>query len=262
MEKSGELFSKRHHNMLKIKYRPSGNIIIETRNFFIKFPLRYWALKENLKEISNTREVNTDEHFSNYLPIYKSIWFVVITPKLIPISDIKIIEKYFKESFTEASIWIKKPFSEIIKTDNLYLFSQEIGIESWLKTIIKNLTIPVSSIHGDTHIENILLDNNRLIKLIDWTRYNKYASRYFDLIDFEVFYKKNEKEMWFLSWSNLYKNCNSIFSIPVSSEYFISYVLWKINEELTTLVLRKKLGQEKKLKYKKLLFTLKDLIHE
>jgi len=245
-----------------INIRPSGNIILSSKKQYFKIPWRLHSYQENLLEKKNILLAEKDPHFSKYLPVWKNFGPILKIERLYKIRKenlLSLVTSYFKESFKEKKDWQLK---ELISFKSLELFISDSQNQKSVKIveICSKINLPTSSIHGDFHPENIMIDKEEKLKFIDWTRYNSSSSRFFDLIDYSVFSQKDSEEMWFDRWQKLYKiQPAKLFEIDIKKEYLTAYALWKISEELRTLYSRKMLNKYKVKKYQKFLDIITEL---
>jgi len=245
--------------------RDSQTAIIKIGERVWKLPLSFSACKEMLREKKKLPEVGRDEHFSKFLVKGFFCGGVILSnPYLKPATkeDIGIIKKYFSDAFKFSLDWDREKLMHVIEDKFFLKFIFESipnDTRYWLQYLDEN-SISKSSSHGDFHLNNILLEDNRLF-FIDWIRYNNFSSRYFDLIDFYIFYNKNEVESWTDFWMDKFKkNRGEIFGIKIERKYFPAYAIWKVSVELKTLYLRGKLSEQKRNKYIIFLNKLRETI--
>lgn len=249
----------------KIK-RDTNNIILRINNRVYKIPVSCGAFEEIKRERKRIKTAKDDPDFLKYIPDYKKLFFVQSSPYYRELSicekNKEIIIEYFKQAFWGAENWPKIKLNKIINSClfdfiNNYLFQDK---EYW-ESIMENISMPLSSSHGDFYIENILIKENRIF-FIDWSRYNNYSSRYFDLLDYYIFSEKKKDVSWteeLLKKSN--ENLNSIYKIKIAKDYFYAYALWKVAEEINILKVRKRFNEYKIKKYIVFLKKLKNSIN-
>jgi len=248
-----------------INIRPSGNIILASKKQYFKIPWCLYSYRENLSEIEKIILAEKDSHFSQYLPVWKNFKPILKIERLYKIRKENlsfIVTSYFKESFKKKKDWQLKELKELISLKSLELFISDNQNQKSVKIveICSKINLPTSSIHGDFHPENIMIDKEKKLKFIDWTRYNSSSSRFFDLIDYSVFSQKDSNERWFDQWKKLYKiQPAKLFEIDIKKEYLTAYALWKISEELKTLYDRRMLNKYKIKKYQKFLDIITEL---
>jgi thiamine kinase-like enzyme len=245
-------------NFFNIKSRASGNLIVKIGNKIIKFPVTISAYKENEIENKILTEVKKDRHFFEYLPnnkLYFLIFQVVPFLETFTLRRSELIDGYFQKAFAGSSNWAETKLINIIGDDFLSFVRSNLNSEyTFWEKVLENLIIGQSSCHGDFHPENILIEEGKLF-FIDWIKYNSKSSRYFDLIDFFIFSRKNNSESWteFLL-NNL--DISVISKIQIKRENLVAYAIWKVSEELKTFKSRNRLNSQK---IKKYLFFLEKL---
>ncbi|MFA4941247.1 MAG: hypothetical protein WC582_01440 [Patescibacteria group bacterium] len=249
--------------------RDSQTAIIRLKRKVLKIPLSFSACKEIIREKKNFPEVLRDSHFSKFF--LKGCFLggiILCNPYLRPAKresgDIDLIKKYFKMSFRDFRDWEIKKIKEIIEYKYFldFVFENIAEDQSFWSDYLLRIGIPCSSSHGDFHLDNILLKDNNLF-FIDWIRYRKFSSRLFDLIDFYIFYNKNSSQSWMDFWFEEFRlDREIIYDIEIEKNYFLAYAVWKVSEELKTLVLRGKLSKQKRKKYINFLKEIKNNLNE
>jgi len=232
--------------------RDNKIIILKIKNNVFKIPFSVSSAKEMMTEKERIKQAKNDSFFSQYLPVYK--FFSII--QIIPYMDSShedynfYIKKYFEKSFSESLNWERVKLSGLI--DNYFLeFIEKYVLKeySFFHDYLEKNSLPLSSSHGDFHEGNILFYGNKLY-FIDWSRYNKHSSRYFDLYDYYIFSKKNKGTSWIKIWEeefNLEKK--KILGVSVNRNYLLTYGIWKVSEDLRVLKLGNKLNKFKIKKY-------------
>lgn len=212
------------------------------------------AVRELKKERTQIEEVKKDSHFLQYLPDY-SHFFYLRTPLLTPINmrpdRHAIMEKYFDLAFSEMPVYQSKKIRKLINVEPYLNFvSQNIihAYDFW-NNFFDIVELPMSSIHGDFHADNIFIKDDRLF-FIDWIRYRKESSRFFDLFDYYIFFGKDAHIPWFEFWKKcISSDSRKIFNIIFTEMHLIAYALWKISEEQKTLYERNNMNKYKIKKY-------------
>lgn len=246
--------------------RDSKVIILKVKKKVFKIPLSVFACKEILREKNILSKVKDDEHFS--VRLLKSDFlfgFILRNPYLRPAvknsDDMELIRKYFKSSFANVYNWPPEALKKIVDYGYfLKLISENIpGDYNFWSQYLEKEKILQSSSHGDFHLDNILVEEEKIF-FIDWIRYNRSSSRYFDLIDFYIFYNKKDYQPWMDFWlAEFNKDRKELFGIKIKREYFLAYAIWKVSEELKTLNLRNDLNKQKCKKYVNFLTKIREI---
>ena len=224
-----------------------------------KLPLVPAAVRELKIEMENIKTARQDLHFQNYLPPYQFNQFMISLPYyqsiILDSSDQSLVLDYFKNAFNEFQDWPEVSLSQVINCTYLLDFIKknlDDKLEMW-QNYLSTQKISSSSMHGDFHWENILI-KDKILFFVDWVRYQKTGSRFFDLVDFAVFARKKPADAWFEGWQQLSQIYpNHLYNVAVTQDEIMAYSIWKIAEELKTLNLRKKLDGQKTKKYLRLL---------
>lgn len=247
--------------------RDSKVIILKAKKRVFKIPLSLFACKEILREKKNLTDVKEDNHFSNFLlDGYFLGGIMLCNPYLRPAErdteDMSLIKEYFKFSFRNSQDWKLESLEKVIEHKYFSNLVSEGILEDkifWSEYLAEKM-IPGSSSHGDFHLDNILVEEEKLF-FIDWIRYSGHSSRYFDLIDFYIFYNKKDRQPWMDFWLEEFaKDRGELFGIKVRKEYFSAYAIWKVSEELKTLNLRNNLNEQKSKKYVNFLIKIRGII--
>lgn len=248
--------------------RDSRVSIFNIKNRVFKIPLSVAAIREIAMEKEKISEAKNDPHFSPFLPDYKYFLFIQNIPYYSTVENCsnfdKKIRNYFGLAFSEKQSWPLQKLEKLI--DSRYFlkfisdnFPEKINI--W-EGFLKKIRLPESSCHGDFYPDNILIDKDRLF-FIDWTRYSLNSSRYFDLIDYDIFSRKDGSRKWSEFWLEQYQlKSNSTQGVEITSEYLLAYAIWKIAEEIKTLNLRNKFSMQKAKKYQYLINFLSNEINK
>lgn len=246
--------------------RPSGNIIVGVGNWYVKIPRRIRALGENRTEIKNLRLALKDFHFSSHVPRHKAFGPMIAIERLSSFSikdQSSIMDIYWKKSFRDIGTWPPCFLENIIESRTLKQFTNsldDINLQDWIHLKCKTVIMPKSSSHGDFHPENILVDIDKRLKFIDWTRYSIESSRYFDVVNYLIFSQKRGETLWFDYWNELYARYpGKFYNLEIAKAYFLGYALWKISKELQTLYERRTLDKYKIKKYRVMLKKLSSL---
>ncbi|TSC92208.1 MAG: hypothetical protein CEN91_532, partial [Candidatus Berkelbacteria bacterium Licking1014_85] len=184
---------------LKIEKRNTKVFIIKTKNKVIKIPYTPKSWKENQQEMAVIKEVQEDPHFFSYLLEYKYIFGCPITRRFSPIKESRenkrLVRKYFQKAFQDAGAWGKKPLRYLLDADFFldFILKSVPASQYCLARFIDTNRVPQSSAHSDFHQKNILAEGDKLY-FIDWSRYKRNSSRYFDLLDFYVYLKGKKYE--------------------------------------------------------------------
>lgn len=245
--------------------REPGLSLMSVGESVIKIPWRSAARKEMTEEKSILKEVSQDAFFAAHILPSRYIWFVQVLPRLTPATEYPeidlLIRKYFKLAFENSSVWttnkIINLFDAAYFTRFITEFSQE-NADFWNK-YLSDTSLPQSSTHGDFHLGNILIKNNQLF-FVDWIRYRKISSRYFDLVDFYIFQERNENEGWMDVWNKVSQNTSEIMDIKINPAILHSYAIWKTAAEIKTLYQRNALTKYKIKKYLGFLDQVKNYI--
>lgn len=254
---------------MKIKIL-GGNFIRETKfsvliigKYVLKVPFSLFALRELRMEAKNIIKAKKDPFFSFFVPQSKYFFIVKVAPYLdLLINNLcreRLIGEYFKFAFKDSSGWEKKSLKETIDSEYFLKFIKDYLPESynWWKNHLEYLKVASSSAHGDFHLDNIAVKDNKLF-FIDWIRYRSLSSRYFDLLDFYIFSKKKEKESWMEVWRK--EACSQeVFGVNIDRDNWMAYGIWKTAEELKTIYLRKDLKYKRK-KYINFINKLKEVV--
>lgn len=239
--------------------------ILKIGKYVIKIPCSFAALREAKVETENTQKARKDLFFSLFLPRHKYFFGIKATPYLNLFIDApnwrNLIEDYFSAAFKDSELWEKKELKKLIDLKYFFKFIKDYIPDShdWWNDYLEKTNVVSSSSHGDFHADNILVKNNKLF-FIDWIRYRKISSRYFDLIDFYIFYKKKEKESWMEIWQNKV-DLRNIFGISIDKNNWKSYGIYKTAEELKTIYLRGDLKYKRK-KYINFINNLKNKLSQ
>lgn len=246
--------------------RDSKFFILKVGNYVFKVPVSFSALREMANEAKIIKEVKKDLFFSKYLPEYNFFFVVQIIPymsrMLFSKDDQKLINTFFKTSFCDVDEWHQWELYSVVESDFFLKFIKEYVSDDYFFwfNYLKKVKIPKSSSHGDFHSENILTSGEKLF-FIDWIRYEKFSSRFFDLFDYYIFSKRKDKESWVDVWLRSFnQGINEIFGVKIDNSYWFAYSLWKISVEIKTLYERKALNKYKCKKYILFLSKLKDQI--
>jgi len=247
--------------------RDSQTAIIKLRKTVLKVPLSFSACKEILREKKNLPDVKKDSHFSNFLiDGYFLGGIILCNPCLRPAGrdneDMSLIKEYFKFSFRNSKDWKLESLEKVIEHKYfLDLVSESIPNDKiFWSQYLGEQRIPESSSHGDLHLDNILVKEEKLF-FIDWIRYRKFSSRYFDLIDFFIFFNKKSFQSWMDFWLEEFVAVKrEIFGVNIEKKYFSAYAIWKVSEELKILNLRGKLSKQKRKKYVSFLVKIRQMI--
>lgn len=247
--------------------RDTKIFILKIGKRIIKFPLSIGAIKEIRRERLLLNQIKRDNHFSSYVLGYKYFLGLPIM-RCLPVFEInknkKLIKKYFKKYFQGGDNCPLKELKSLINLDiflNFIFENAHCDYEFW-EIFLNKHKLPQSSAHGDFNQDNILVEGGKLY-FIDWSRFNLFRSKYFDLIDFYIFSKKQDKESWMKTWEReLNKGTKNIFGIEVEKIHFIAYAVWKVADELKILILRNSLNQLKNKKYIKFINNLAGIIRQ
>ena len=223
----------------------------------IKIPFSVGALREMKRERENLKKVALDKTFNKYVPSYRFIGPISITPRLFRIAhDDEKIQPFFAD--TMEIIQAQGPRITLAKALDyaplkIFLDSlHEAGI-FWIDYIHKTKVVS-SSIHGDFHRENVLTDRHCLF-FIDWTNYREHSCRVFDMIDF---YTTDTALSWTKEIFSIYKEqlIEKKTGMHIEKETLANYCLWKTAKELRELTQYSALTPSKKEKYLTLLTQL------
>lgn len=244
--------------------RDSKVAILKIRERVLKIPLSTFACREILREKNIFPEIKKDVHFSRYLLESNFLLgFILCNPYLRPAekssNDARLLKEYFKFSFANVYSWPLEVLKKVVDCRYFLKFILEKIPEDynfWLQ-YLEQEKISQSSSHGDFHLDNVLVGEGRLF-FIDWIRYGRSSSRYFDLVDFYIFYNKDYLQPWMDFWLEEFnKGREDLFGVKIKREYFLAYAVWKISEELKTLNLRHNLNKQKSKKYVNFLIKLR-----
>jgi len=243
-------------NVIQKKIRQNNTIIFRFKNNFIKCPFCFGSLREMIIEKNKINFVRKDIHFSRHLLDYRYIFlYCSITPEMSPLDvshDSFLIKLYFENAFLRKDEWQLRKVADLIEWKFLanFIKQHELDNDNLIRKFVENIKMPQSSSHGDFYQDNILVKNNQLF-FIDWSRYCKVSSRYFDLIDYYLYSKKyTPNEGWMDVWNREFKIAReSIFGIPMTYNIYLSYGLWKTAMEISVLYRFKRLNKNKCKKY-------------
>lgn len=257
---------------MKIKVL-GNNLIRDTKfsvfkigKYAVKLPFSLAAWQEAKIEHINVEKAKKDLFFCSYIPCYKYFFAIKIIPYLKLFNSHankeKLIKKYFAAAFKNFSDWEEKRLQDLIGHKYFFRFIDEYipADHNFWVDYLNNSKIKKSSSHGDFYADNILLKGDKLF-FIDWIRYRLISSRYFDLIDFYVFSKKDDDKSWMDVWQENF-GLNNIFGIEVNNNYWAAYGIWKTAEELKTIYLRNGLYEHKRKKYIKFINNLAGIIRK
>lgn len=238
--------------------RDSSTLVFHICSTVYKIPLTASARRELREERTAILKALGDVHFATHVPAYRGTFLL----KMPLYRSFKIEEheglmrEYFRTAFSDAASWTTSSLQDVISLSSLLKFLNTHTSDVYWKETLFIKKVPESSMHGDFFPENILVNGNRLY-FIDWARYARRGSRYFDLIDYFIFSQKSSLP-WFDFWLSMSVDFPKVlFSIALPQDAFFAYALWKISEELKTLYLRQHLTTYKVKKYRENLAKLK-----
>ena len=223
--------------MLEIKLnKETKNIVLLIFNFVIKFSLSKKSLKNLKFEIENYKKLKESIFFKRYLvPSVSGSFFLIMTrySRLNKQENFYFFREYlsrFKEELSKNEKNINKHlnFKMLKKFIRLHLPMHE----SFLNSFLNSNKIIITPSHGDLHPGNVLKNDNKYF-LIDWGLYSQNGCFIFDLINYKIFSSKYYKNDWF---SFLIKYQKKFIKF-LDKKYFDIYVIWKIENELKTVVL-------------------------
>lgn len=243
--------------------RDTKFFILKAGKYVIKIPFSLWTIKEARIEANNILQIEKDSFFSSYLLRYKCFSVIKVTPCLEVIvnrlDSSDLMEKYFATAFEDCNKWKRNRLKDLLDYKYFLEFIKNYLVESydWWFGYLNRALIESSSAHGDFHADNILVKGEKLF-FIDWARYRFLSSRYFDLIDFYIFFNRKNNDSWMDVWQREY-GLNRIFKVNINNNHWIAYAIWKTAEELKTIYSRGDLEYKRK-KYINFINKLKEII--
>lgn len=216
---------------MKIFYKKSSNyLFLITKKFTLKIPTTLNSYKNLLQNQLNISCAKNDIFYKNFIP--KTYLFLIF----------EYSKTYEESCLNQKSIFIKK-LKKIflskpkrkIKLINFEFYRYFLKIpfkQSFKNKLNKNFfnrSIELSSCHGDFYYKNILKLKNEF-KLIDWNKFEKNSSAYFDFINYDIFSKEFYNGNWYKVWKNRY----NVLLNNYPKLYVDLYVIWKISSEART----------------------------
>ena len=216
-----------------IFYNRSGkNILCVAKKFVLKLPTNINSYKNLLKNKNNIIEAKKDLHFHNYTPSSFYLFFIEWTKKY----DESYLNRksQFIQKYKKKFLYLKNKNKnvKIIKCkffQNFLTLCKYKNIRNKITLKFFNKTIILSACHGDFYYKNILKSEGNYV-FIDWDKYEKNASIYFDFINYDIFSKELYKGNWYKVWKRNYKQ----FQKNYPKIYLDLYVIWKISSEAQT----------------------------
>lgn len=248
----------------KIK-RGTGVCVLKIKDRVFKIPLSLGAIRELELEREKIIEVKKDKYLEKYLLDYKYYFFIQSMPYLELISENKnrnqVINDYFGDIFSRVSQCEKINLKNLANKCYLEFVSKHFSDDyRFWDQYLTGIMLPLSSSHGDFSLDNILVKGQKLY-FIDWSRYNRHSSIYFDLLNYFIFSNKDKNISWIKVWQKeMNADKKEILGITINKEHLMAYGIWKAAEELNILKLRNKLDQYKINKYINFIKIAKQLI--
>jgi hypothetical protein len=224
------------------------NLFIYIIKYVLKIPFSFKSYKNIRVEINNYKILKSFIFFKNFISIYNHAIFIIITKK-----GLKIERKDEKLFFNKYLEYCHENF--ILKEKNINNLISFLKIKGFLKNFLPHLlykfndlldktNLIISPCHGDLHKENVIKIKESFY-IIDWLTFRITGSFLFDLINFKIISSKYYKNNWYYLLSRHQKKFHKF----IDKKYFLIYIFWKIENEMTFMCL----DNYKNNKYKKIL---------
>ena len=226
----------------------SANILIFNKFYKIFFNRNYLS-----QEIYAYRNARKNKMFSNFVHPIKSFILGYYSEKGFIVNDNNFVSTTLNDLSLNEKNFISA--DQLINSD-LLKKKLDITISEHLNLISK-LKVPLTGAHGDLHSENIIFNNKKELKFIDWRNYRDRNTYIYDLLHLKIrdFCLKFNK-----SWTEVILDKTLDLSCYVPKEFSNQKLLFLIFYSLMTIDLELSLNQNNIDKINKFKHHLKSIL--